>query len=59
MMATLEERLPICLTSVDISQGAVGLVVVDAGVGFTREGLLSDPIHMIPMVHRIDAEWKR
>ena len=58
MMATLEERLPICLTSVDISQGAVGLVVVDAGVGFTREGLLSDPTHMIPMVHRIDAEWK-
>ncbi|MEZ4470330.1 MAG: isochorismatase family protein [bacterium] len=57
-MSTLEERLPIALAPVSLGAGAVGLVVVDAGVGFTRTGNLADPTHMVPMVHRIAAHWR-
>ena len=55
---TLEEKLPIELKTVNLGDGPVGLVIVDAGVGFTREGNLADPTHMIPMVQRIGATWK-
>ena len=58
MSGTLEERLPVTLAPVALGDGPVGLVVVDAGVGFTRTGNLADPTHMIPMVHRIGAHWR-
>jgi nicotinamidase-related amidase len=55
---SLEDRLPLEITSFSLGDGAVGMVIVDAGVGFTREGNLADPIHMIPMVRAIDAQWR-
>ncbi len=55
---TLEERLPLSRTTVALGGGPVGLVVVDAGVGFTREGNLADPTHMVPMVARIAETWR-
>lgn len=55
---SLEERLPISLATVELGAGPVGLVVVDAGVGFTREGNLADPKHMVPMVQRIAETWQ-
>ena len=58
-MSTLEERLPIQLQSIALGEGAIGLVVVDAGIGFTREGNLADPERMIPMVSRIGNTWRR
>ncbi|MEE2788161.1 MAG: isochorismatase family protein [Myxococcota bacterium] len=57
-MDTLEARLPISLDAIQLGDGPVGLVIVDAGVGFTREGPLSDAARMVPMVKRIDAEWR-
>ena len=41
--SSLESRLPIETQSVALGAGRIGLVVVDAGVGFTREGNLADP----------------
>ena len=58
-MSTLEERLPIQLQSIALGEGPIGLVVVDAGIGFTREGNLADPERMIPMVSRIGNTWRR
>ena len=59
MMVNLETAFPIRPAEVDLgAEGAVGLIVVDAGVGFTRSGNLSDPAHMIPMVRRIGAEYR-
>jgi nicotinamidase-related amidase len=43
---------------VSVAEGAVGLVIVDPVVGFTRRGLLSDPVRMAPMVEAIDREYK-
>ncbi len=57
-MSDLETRLPISLEQVSLGEGPVGLVVVDAGVGFTREGNLADPTHMVPMVQRIAETWR-
>ncbi len=57
-MSSLEERLPVQLQEVELGPGPVGLVVVDAGVGFTREGNLADPTHMVPMVGRIGTTWQ-
>ena len=54
----LTERLPFTLAPVSLEGSRVGLVVVDAGVGFTREGNLSDPTHMVPMVRRIGQRFK-
>ena len=56
--ARLEARLPFDTQTLALGDGPVGLVVVDAGVGFTREGNLADPTHMVPMVRRIDAEFR-
>ena len=53
----LSELLPIDLSPLSLGAGRVGLVVVDAGVAFTREGNLSDPTHMVPMVRRIGERW--
>ncbi len=55
---SLETRLPISLLTVELGTGPVGLVVVDVGVGFTREGNLADPTHMVPMVARIAETWR-
>ena len=57
-MSILASRLPIQLDSIELGKGPIGLVIVDAGVGFTRQGNLSDPERMIPMVRRIDAQWR-
>jgi nicotinamidase-related amidase len=55
----LQEKFPLKLETLSLAgQHPVGLVVVDAGVGFTRSGALSDPTHMIPMVQRIGAEYR-
>ena len=49
----LTELLPFETSTVDLTGARVGLVIVDAGRGFTREGNLADPVHMVPMVERI------
>jgi nicotinamidase-related amidase len=51
----LADLLPISLSPVPLGDDPVGLVIVDAGVAFTREGNLADPTHMVPMVQRIAA----
>lgn len=53
----LETLLPLTLQSVDLGQGTVGLIIVDAVVGFTRRGNLADAEHMVPMVQRIAAVY--
>jgi len=55
---SLETRLPIEINDLSLGDGPVGLVIVDAGVGFTREGNLADPTHMVPMVKAIDGVWR-
>jgi nicotinamidase-related amidase len=57
-MSDLFGRLPLNTQHLALGEGNVGLVVVDAGVGFTREGNLADPTHMIPMVRRIGETWR-
>ena len=58
-MTAVPPGLAIKTTTLDLSGNhPVGLVVVDAGVAFTRQGSLSDPARMIPMVGRIDAAWR-
>ena len=57
-MSTLTQRLPITPTTMALGEGPVGLVIVDAVVGFTREGALADPQRMIPMVGRISNHWR-
>jgi nicotinamidase-related amidase len=57
-MISLTHRLPIELGHLALGEGPIGLVIVDAGVGFTREGNLADPEHMIPMVKTIGESWK-
>ena len=54
-MTDLADLLPLPPMSVVDLDGdlPVGLVIVDASVGFTRRGNLSDPKHMVPMVERI------
>ncbi len=54
----LSELLPISLSPLALGEGPVGLVIVDAGVAFTREGNLADPEHMVPMVKRIGERWR-
>jgi nicotinamidase-related amidase len=50
---------PLSISPVSLSKTQpVGLVIVDAGVAFTRQGLLSDPTHMIPMVKRIGEHYR-
>lgn len=56
--AALSALLPVSPAPVPIGPGNVGIVVIDAGVAFTRRGQLSDPDHMIPMVRRIGATWR-
>lgn len=52
------KELNVELAPVPLGRGPVGLVIVDAGVAFTREGALADPEHMVPMVGRIDALYR-
>jgi nicotinamidase-related amidase len=56
---SLTQSLPFTQRTLDLS-GAhhVGLVIVDPGVAFTREGALADPERMIPMVRSIEANFK-
>lgn len=56
--AALSALLPVAPAPVPIGPGRVGMVVVDAGVAFTRRGNLSDPEHMVPMVQRIGDTWR-
>ena len=60
-MTDLATLLPLPLTPVVTLDGdfPVGLVIVDASVGFTRRGNLADPVHMVPMVERIAATHRR
>ena len=55
-MSDLSSLLPFTVSTLDLSgDHTVGLVLVDPGVAFTREGALSDPTQMIPMVRAIAA----
>ncbi|MCB9526187.1 MAG: isochorismatase family protein [Myxococcales bacterium] len=56
--ARLTDLLPYTAQPLALGEGPVGLVIVDAGVAFTREGNLADPTHMIPMVRAIDREYR-
>lgn len=55
---SLEARLPLHLETVHLGAEPVGLVIVDAVVGFTRRGNLADARHMVPMVQRIAAIYR-
>lgn len=56
----LRRLFPVTPTSYTIRlTGNVGLVIVDPVCGFTREGNLADPEHMVPMVREIAAEYRR
>jgi nicotinamidase-related amidase len=55
---SLNDTLPVQLSPVPLGEGPVGLVLVDAGVAFTRQGALADPEHMVPMVRTIDALYR-
>lgn len=58
-MSDLHTLLPVNIEApIALGEAPVGLVVVDAGVAFTREGNLADPTHMVPMVHAIAAEYR-
>lgn len=58
-MSDIETLLPVPTVPLDLSSdGFVGLVVVDPGVGFTRRGALADPERMAPMVREIAREYK-
>ena len=55
----ITEQLPILTHSLSIAgEHAVGLVVVDPGVAFTREGNLADPTSMAPMVAAIGEAYR-
>lgn len=60
-MADLTVLLPLLFKPVVDLEGdhPVGLVIVDASVGFTRRGNLADPEHMVPMVERIADTFRR
>ena len=49
----LRQALPVPVTTATLGPGGVGLVVVDVVRGFTREGNLSDPASMEPMVQAV------
>lgn len=51
--------LAVPTATVDLSgHYPVGLILVDASVGFTRVGAMSDPERMVPMVGRINQELR-
>ncbi len=51
----LQQALPVVLDKPTLAPGGVGLIVVDVVRGFTREGNLSDPASMEPMVTAVDT----
>ncbi len=51
----LQQALPVPVGKATLGPGDVGLVVVDVVRGFTREGALSDPASMAPMVAAASA----
>ena len=55
-MIDLEATFPIVHRPVAL-RGQVGLVVIDPGVGFVRQGALSDPERMVPMCRRIGERY--
>ncbi|MBI5794227.1 isochorismatase family protein [Candidatus Uhrbacteria bacterium] len=57
-LETLERLFPVSLCRYPLKEGDVGLVIVDPGRGFTREGNLSDPTHMVPMIRRIASLYR-
>lgn len=54
-LSALRDAMPVALGEADLSHGNVGLVIIDAVVGFTLEGALSDPDSMQPMVTAINT----
>lgn len=56
----LADALPVAMRPVaPAPTGQVGLVMVDPCVGFTRRGNLSDPTHMVPMVHAMSDRCRQ
>lgn len=55
----LGAAMPLGPQSLDLQTGRTGLVIVDAVIGFTRSGALSDPDSMVPMVGEIDRLTRR
>lgn len=55
LLAELSRALPIEVATPPLPAGNLGLIVVDVVRGFTRQGALSDPASMAPMVARLDA----
>jgi nicotinamidase-related amidase len=58
MSTPIASLLPFTPRPVDLAGSTVGLVVVDPGVGFTREGNLADPARMLPMLAAIGEEYR-
>ena len=59
-LESLAHFMPIQHHQADLTEGQVGLVLVDPVVGFTTRGPLSDPASIQPMVDAIDTltrEW--
>ncbi len=53
-LETLNRLFPYTSKTYEIrSTGNIGLIIVDPGRGFTRQGNLADPVHMVPMLDRI------
>ena len=55
LLKELQQALPVPVGTASLGPGNVGLVVVDVVRGFTREGALSDPASMAPMVQAVGA----
>jgi len=55
LLEALARALPVQIDRAALPAGNVGLIVVDAVQGFTRQGSMSDPISLGPMVAAIDA----
>jgi len=55
LLGQLQQALPVSVGTGSLAPGGVGLVVVDVVRGFTREGSLSDPASMEPMVQAVGA----
>ena len=55
LLKELQQALPVSVGTAMLAPGDVGLVVVDVVRGFTREGNLSDPASMKPMVQAASA----
>lgn len=55
LLEQLQQALPVEISRVHLPEGNIGLIIVDVVQGFTREGNLSDPESMAPMVEVVDG----